>query len=269
MPLLNTPAAKICCADLYSSPLARLILGDSLHPGGLRATNRLGRAVGLQPGWRVLDLACGIGTSATALSRVFRCQVVGLELSAAALDARRRALAAPVPANAVFVRGDAEMPPFRDAAFDAVIVECAASLFADQPAAIAAIYRMLRPGGVVGISDVTVVPGSLPPELDGAIGMMLCLTAALPADGYAQLLQDGGFTITTQEDLSDAVLTLLDELRGKLALGQLAGAAADTDTDTELAADLTGVAPGLLERVDELVRRGQIGYWLYAARKPG
>ena len=118
---------------------------------------------------------------------------------------------------------------------------------------------------MVGISDVTVATGSLPPELDSAIGMMLCLTTALPSDGYANLLRDGGFTITAQEDLSDAVLTLLNELRGKLALGQLAGAAADT----ELAADLAGVAPGLLERVDGLVRQGQIGYWLYAARKPG
>lgn len=264
--MLNTPAAKICCADLYSSELARLILGDSLHPGGLRATHRLGRAAGLQPGWRVLDLACGIGTSATALSRVFRCQVVGLELGAAAArDARRRALAAPVPANAAFVRGDAEMPPFRDAAFDAVIVECAASLFPDKTAAVAEIYRMLRPGGVVGISDVTVEPGSLPPELNSAIGMMLCLTNALPSDGYANLLQDGGFTVNVMEDLSGEVLTLLAELRGKLALGQLAGAAADT----ELATALTGVAPGLLERVGELVRQGQIGYWLYAARKPG
>lgn len=265
--MLNTPAAKICCADLYSSPLAKLILGDSLHPGGLRATNRLGRAIGLQSGWRVLDLACGIGTSATALSRVFRCQVVGLELGAdAALDARRRALASPVPANVAFVRGDAEMPPFRDAAFDAVIVECAASLFADKTAAVAEIYRMLRPGGVVGITDVTVEPGSLLPELDSAIGMMLCLTNALPSDGYARMLEDGGFAIIAQDDLSDAVLTLLAELRGKLALEQLAGAVADTDT--ELAADLAGVAPGLLERVGELVRQGQIGYWLYAARKP-
>lgn len=255
-------AAKICCADLYASELARLILGDSLHPGGLRATNRLGRALGLQAGWRVLDVACGLGVSAAALSRVFRCQVVGLELGAtAALDARRRTLSQPVPANAVFVRGDAEMPPFRDAAFDAVIVECAASLFPDKAAAVAEIRRMLRPGGVVGISDVTVETGSLPPELDGTIGMMLCLADALPADGYANLLQDGGFTATGREDWSGEVLSLLAELRGKLALGQWAGAAA------EMSDDLAGVAPGLLERVDELVRQGQIGYWLYTARK--
>ena len=112
--VLDTYTAKICCADLYSSEMARFILGDSLHPGGLRVTNRLGRAMGLQAGWRVLDLACGMGTSATAVSRMFRCHVTGLELGADAASAsRRRALEQPAPANVDFVRGDAEAPPFR------------------------------------------------------------------------------------------------------------------------------------------------------------
>ena len=217
--MLNTYAAKICCADLYSSELARLILGDSLHPGGLRATNRLGRAMGLRPGWRVLDLACGLGTSATAISRVFRCQVTGLDLGAeAAVDSRKRALEAPIPADVAFVRGDAEMPPFRTGAFDAVVIECATSLFADKPAAVAEVWRLLRPGGVLGLSDVTVEPGSLPPELDSPMGMMLCLTDALPSAGYPDLLEQGGFTVSERIDLSAEVLGLLGELREKLAL---------------------------------------------------
>ena len=54
------------------------------------------------------------------------------------------------------MRGDAEMPLFRDNAFDAAIIECAASLFADKPAAIAGVRRLLRPGGVIGLSDLTV-----------------------------------------------------------------------------------------------------------------
>ena len=260
--MLDTYAAKICCADLYSSELVRLILGDSLHPGGLRATNRLGRAMGLQPGWRVLDLACGIGTSATAISRVFRCHVTGLELSAeSAASSRRRALEQPIPANVAFVRGDAETPPFRDGAFDAVIIECATSLFTDKPAAIARVRRLLRPGGVIGLSDVTVEPGSLPPELDSTLGMMLCLTDALPAAGYQALLESAGFALTDRADLSAEALTLLADLRGKLnvrhALGQTAPGVAD---------DLTGIAPDLLERVEKLVRLGQIGYWHYVGR---
>ena len=262
--MLDTYAAKICCADLYSSELARLILGDSLHPGGLRATNRLGRAMGLQVGWRVLDLACGLGTSATAISRVFRCQVVGLELGAeAARSSRDRALEQPVPADVAFVRGDAEMPPFREGAFDAVIIECATSLFVDKEAAISRVRRLLRPGGVIGISDVTVEPGSLPPELDGTVGMMLCLTDALPADGYHSLLKRCGFVVGEPEDLSGEVMTLLADLRGKLALGGAAGF-----PPSELTADLAESAPGLLDRVEKWVSCGQIGYWLYVGRNP-
>lgn len=262
--MLDTYAAKICCADLYSSELARLILGDSLHPGGLRATNRLGRAMGLQAGWRVLDLACGLGASATAISRVFRCTVVGLEIGAeASASSRTRALEQPMPADAAFVRGDAEMPPFRDGAFDAVIIECATSLFVDKAAAIARVRRLLRPGGVIGISDVTVEPGSLPPELDGTVGMMLCLTDALPADGYQSLLERSGFVAGEPEDLTDEVMKLLADLRGKLALGAAVGVPSPA-----LTADLAESAPGLLDRVEQSVSYGQIGYWLYVGRNP-
>ncbi len=262
--MLDTYAAKICCADLYSSELARLILGDSLHPGGLRATNRLGRAMGLQAGWRVLDLACGLGTSATAISRVFRCHVTGLELGAeASMSSRQRALDQPVPADVAFVRGDAELPPFRDGAFDAVIIECATSLFVDKAAAIARVRRLLRSRGVVGISDVTVEPGSLPPELDSAVGMMLCLTDALPAEGYQSLLDQAGFVTGDPEDLSHEVLSLLAGLRAKLALGSSAATAS-----TELSTDLAESAPDLLNRVEMSVSQGQIGYWLYVGRNP-
>ncbi len=262
--MLDTYSAKICCADLYSSELARLILGDSLHPGGLRATNRLGRAMGLQPGWRVLDMACGMGTSATALSRVFHCQVTGLELGAeAAATSRQRALDQPIPSDVAFVRGDAEMPPFRPGAFEAVIIECATSLFADKASAIAEVHRLLRPGGVIGLSDVFVEPGSLPPELDGTVGMMLCLTDALSAGGYHRLLESGGFDVMERADLSEEVLSLLSDLRGKLtiwsSLNQAMPAAAE---------DMLHTAPDLLERVRDSVSNGKIGYCLYVGRKP-
>lgn len=262
--MLSTYTAKICCADLYSSELARLILGDSLHPGGLRATNRLGRAMGLRPGWRVLDMACGLGTSATALSRVFRCHVTGLDLGAdAASTSRQRALEETVPANVAFVRGDAELPPFRSGAFDAVVIECATSLFADKPAAIQEVRRLLRPGGVIGLSDVTVEPGSLPPELDSTVGMMLCLTDALPARGYQDLLETGGFSLVERTDLSQEVLSLLGDLRGKLTVWD-----GLTGSSSAAAADWSDFPPDLLPRVEDLVKRGEIGYWLYVAQKP-
>src|SRR6516164_6646531 len=40
---------KQCCARLYESDLARFLLGDSFHPGGLALTGQLGRMIGLNP----------------------------------------------------------------------------------------------------------------------------------------------------------------------------------------------------------------------------
>ena len=44
---------KTCCAALYESDFARLLLGDSFHPGGLPLTARLGELLSLAPGQRV------------------------------------------------------------------------------------------------------------------------------------------------------------------------------------------------------------------------
>ena len=62
---------KACCANLYESEWAKLLLGDSFHPGGLQMTERLGVLLQLQPGMVVLDIASGIGSSAVFLAERF------------------------------------------------------------------------------------------------------------------------------------------------------------------------------------------------------
>ena len=49
---------KTCCATAYQSDIARFLLGDSFHPGGLKLTEHLGTLLHLGPQQRVLD--CGI-----------------------------------------------------------------------------------------------------------------------------------------------------------------------------------------------------------------
>lgn len=87
----NDAAAELksCCAAVYGSDWARLLLGDSFHPGGMALTTRLGELVGLGPDDRVLDVAAGRGTSAIHLARRFGCAVVGVDLSAASVAAAR------------------------------------------------------------------------------------------------------------------------------------------------------------------------------------
>src|SRR5260370_6973162 len=70
---------KQCCAQLYESDLAKILLGDSFHPGGLRLTERLGSLLRLTAESRVLDVASGKGASAFFLAEQFRCHVVGVD----------------------------------------------------------------------------------------------------------------------------------------------------------------------------------------------
>ena len=134
---MNVAAAvKACCADLYASDWARLLLGDSLHPGGQALTQRLGHMLRMAPGARVLDVASGPGASAIHLARQFDCWVLGVDYGAANValardDADRTGLRGRVP----FSQGDAERLPCADAAFDAVICECAFCTFPDKAAA--------------------------------------------------------------------------------------------------------------------------------------
>jgi len=195
--------------------MAKLIMGDTLHPGGLGLTNKLGRLMGLESGDVVADLASARGESAQALGRVFRCSVLGVEFGAEAV--RHAHDAAPETGHAHFVRGDAECLPLRTGAFDAAVCECSMSLFINKAKAVAETARLLKPGGRFGLSDVTIEPGSLPSELQGDLGQVLYMTSALTADGYVQLLEDGGFEVTQRLDASSEIIKILDEIQGHLA----------------------------------------------------
>ncbi|PKB82115.1 MAG: hypothetical protein BZY88_05270 [SAR202 cluster bacterium Io17-Chloro-G9] len=261
--------AKACCADLYQSPLAQQILGDPPHPGGLTLTNRLGRLMGIAPGDWVLDLASARGTSAMAISRVFRCNVVGLEFGAEPVVlACATASEPPKTPRAFFLRGDAERPPMMGDSFDAVLCECSMSLFADKPGAVTEAVRVLKPGGRLGLSDMTVEAGALPEELQGYLGQVLCLAQALNVSGYVGLLEGGGLTITHQEDASDQLVKILDEVEAKLgALSAWRDIAGQQGSEIGFGGGMLNQAPQLLQRLRGLVNERKLGYWLFAAQK--
>ncbi len=265
---LDEAQAKACCADLYQSDLARLILGETLHPGGLALTNRLGRLMGIQRDDWVVDLASGRGVSAMAVSRAFHCRVAGVEFSrAATAGAAAASRATPVPPQAFFLQGDAENPPLASSRFDAVLCECSMSIFPDKSRAVQEMRRLLRPGGRLGLSDVTVEPGCLPEELEGNLGQVLCLSGALSVNGYRQLLGDGGLELQHQEDASVEILKLLEELESKLGMvmawGDRPGSGIPVSGMPEMEALQS--APELLQRLKSLVQEGKLGYWLFVA----
>jgi arsenite methyltransferase len=207
---------KSCCAALYQSDFARMLLGDSFHPGGQRLTARLGEQLGLTSAARVLDVASGKGESAIFLARQFGCRVVGVDFgSQNVLEAASRARAAQIDGLVSFVQGDAERLDFPDGDFDAVICECAFCTFPDKQAAAAEFARVLRPGGQVGMSDLT-RSGPLPEDLKGLLAWIACIADARPVEEYAGYLETAGFNVTTVEPHDNAVAEMARDVQGRL-----------------------------------------------------
>src|SRR5438552_17134400 len=99
---------KACCATLYESDLARMLLGDSFHPGGVRLTERLGAKLGLSQASRVLDVASGKGESAIFLAQRFGSHVTGIDFGRDNVrESEERAAAAGVSNLVSFHQGGA------------------------------------------------------------------------------------------------------------------------------------------------------------------
>ena len=115
-------------------------------------------------------------------------------------DARqRRRQAAGVADRAQFHHGDADALPLPDGGYDAVVCECALCTFPDKVTAASEMARVLRPGGRVGITDVTAVPDRLPLELTGSVAWVACIADARPVEDCRAILARAGFRVTTGE----------------------------------------------------------------------
>jgi len=259
---------KACCADLYASDWARLLLGDSFHPGGLKLTERLGNLLGINVESRVLDLAAGRGASALHLARISGCHVLGLDYSADNVaQARQAARDAGLADRVEFLQADAEqLGGIADESFDAVLCECAYCTFPNKPAAAAEIFRVLAPGGHFGLSDLTRT-GTLPTELEGLLAWIACIADALPVDAYASQFNGSGLRVERIEKHDEALAELVHQIRGRVVGAELLTKLQRLDAPHP-SLDLRQ-ATVLARRAADAVRDGTLGYTLMIAGKPG
>ena len=106
-------------------------------------------ALDLQPGDRVLDLACGTGLNFPHLRELVgdHGQVVGADLTPAMLDIARKLIVSNNWKNVEVREADAANLPFPDASFDKVLITFALNIIPDFVKAIEEVQRVLVPGG--------------------------------------------------------------------------------------------------------------------------
>lgn len=105
------------------------------------------RAIAPQPGERILDIAAGTGTSSAAIARS-GADVVALDFSPGMIEVGERK-----HPDLEFVEGDATALPFGDNEFDAVTISFGLRNVGEPRAALAEMYRVLKPGGSLVICE--------------------------------------------------------------------------------------------------------------------
>jgi SAM-dependent methyltransferase len=120
-----------------------------IHPGGRRSTEEIIELGRFAAGQCVLDVGCGVATTAIDLARRFGVSVTAVDISPLMLDrAERNVQRAGLSDRVTVQSGDILGLPFADGTFDGVIAE-AVTMFVDRERAAGELVRVVRPGGLV------------------------------------------------------------------------------------------------------------------------
>jgi len=164
----------------------------------------------LRPGETVLDLGSGGGLDVLLSARRVAPDGIayGVDASSDMLTLARMNADKAQITNARFLQGHIEAIPLPDDHVDVVISNCVINLSGDKPRVLAEAFRVLKPGGRLGISDVTADAATDPARLARAEQQVGCLAGALTQAEYQRLLIAAGFsniTITSTNVAADGL----------------------------------------------------------------
>jgi ubiquinone/menaquinone biosynthesis C-methylase UbiE len=181
-------AALYAAAD--QSALPAQALAASLGCGNPTAVAEL------NPGETVLDLGSGGGIDVLLSARRVGPTgfAYGVDMTDEMLNLARANATAAGATNVEFRKGTIEDLPLPDASIDVVISNCVVNLSSDKPAVLAEIFRVLRPGGRIGISDVVAEDDLTVAERAERGNWVGCVAGALSRAEYLDGLRTAGFT---------------------------------------------------------------------------
>jgi arsenite methyltransferase len=227
-PDTHEPAAAGCCATesagccgddvvqledgfgagLYSADEQAELPADALA-ASLGCGNPL-MVAELRPGEVVLDLGSGGGIDVLLSARRVGPSgfAYGVDMTDEMLAlARANATQAHI-GNVEFVKGTIENVPLPDASIDVIISNCVVNLSVDKPAVLAEMFRLLKPGGRIGISDVVAEDHLTPAQRAERGSYVGCIAGALSRQEYLDGLAAAGFldaTVTFTHQAADGM----------------------------------------------------------------
>jgi len=195
----GTGPAALDSADCFGGPLYGEAETEGLPEEAVLASLGCGNPLavaGLREGERVLDLGSGGGIDVLLSARRVGQSgfAYGVDMTDEMLDLARKNAAKAGAGNVEFRKGEIEALPLDDASVDVVISNCVINLSTDKPAVLAEMYRVLVPGGRIGISDVVAADQLSPAGRAKAGSYAGCIAGALSRTEYLDGLTAAGFT---------------------------------------------------------------------------
>jgi ubiquinone/menaquinone biosynthesis C-methylase UbiE len=166
---------------------------------------------GLRPGETVVDLGCGAGLDVLlAAARVGPAgKAIGIDMTPEMIARARQNAARPVNgqklSNVDFHLAQIDQLPLADGSVDCVISNCVLNLVPDKAAAFHEIWRVLKQGGRLAVTDIA-LKKPLPDELArDVLAYVGCIAGAILIADYERGLREAGFqtiqVIDTRKDL--------------------------------------------------------------------
>jgi SAM-dependent methyltransferase len=166
----------------------------------------------LRPGETVVDLGCGGGLDVLlAADKVGpEGKVIGIDMTSEMIELARRNAARPVNGevrrNIEFQQATIDQLPLSDKSVDCIISNCVINLASDKSAVFREMFRVLKPGGRVAVSDIALkkpLPAEIGSDLMAYVG---CIAGAILVEEYGRNLKEAGFgavqIIDTKKDLN-------------------------------------------------------------------
>ncbi|MFI6352270.1 SAM-dependent methyltransferase [Streptomyces sp. NPDC050743] len=190
---------------------------DQYHAGGPEAIERLIPHLELTAGMTAVDIGSGLGGPARQIARATGCNIVGVDITAAYVDAAQAlSNAAELAQQTKFFCSD--IATFSQTGFDAAYTVHVQMNVADKKSFYSEIARRLRPGARLAIFEVCrdadgepVLP--LPWSLDGTDSHLVT------AGDLRDTIQSSGFTLLDWADESSWIQQWFDDLGRRLAAG--------------------------------------------------
>src|SRR5215471_6666597 len=194
----GTGSAALDSAGCFGSPLYGEGETDGLPQEAILASLGCGNPLAvadLHEGERVLDLGSGGGIDVLLSARRVGSSgfAYGVDMTDEMLALARANAAKAGVSNVEFVKGTIEDVPLPDGAVDVVISNCVINLSVDKPKVLAEMFRVLVPGGRIGVSDVVAEDHLSTADRAERGSYVGCIAGALSKQEYLDGLAAAGF----------------------------------------------------------------------------